>query len=185
MATFFRTPMHFTVRAAGDAMALRAQVRAAIEEVGPGAALSGFTMLTANVAAATSTLRAVTGFVTALAVSASLLSAVGLYIVIAFVVHQRRRSTAIRCALGASPAQLVWHHMKTSGWVIAVALPLGVALAMAAAPLFSALVYGVAPRDPASLLIAGGVAIVAGLLGTFVPIRRAGSADVVRALRGD
>ena len=185
MGTFFRTPMHFTVRAAGDAMALGGQIRAAIEEVGPGAALSGFTMLTANVAAATSTLRAVTGFVTALAVSASLLSAVGLYIVISFVVHQRRRSTAIRCALGASPAQLVWHHVKASGWVIVAALPLGVTLAMAAAPLFSALVYGVAPRDPASLLIAGGVAVAAGLLGTFVPIRRAGSADVVRALRGD
>jgi putative ABC transport system permease protein len=185
MGTFFRSPMHFTIRASGDALALRDEIRAAIEEIGPGAALSGFTMLTGNVAAATSTLRAVTGLVTALAVSASLLSAVGLYIVIAFVVHQRRRSTAIRCALGASPAQLVWHHLRTSGWVIALALPLGVALAIATAPLFSALVYGVAPRDPASLVIAGAVAVAAGLLGTYVPVRRAGAADVVKALRGD
>ncbi len=79
-------------------------------------------------------------FVTTLAICAGLLSTVGLYIVIAFVVHQRRRSTAIRCALGASPGQLIRHHLRTSGVVIALALPVGVGLAILAAPLFSALV---------------------------------------------
>jgi predicted permease len=185
MGTFLRAPLNFAIRARGDAMALRAQVRTTIEEIGPGGALSGFTMLTENVAAASSTLHAVTGFVTTLAICAGLLSTVGLYIVIAFVVHQRRRSTAIRCALGASPAQLVWHHLRTSGAVIAAALPLGVGLALLSAPLFSALVYGVAPRDVTSLAIAGAMAVVAGLLGTYMPARRAGSADVVVALRGD
>jgi hypothetical protein len=47
----------------------------------------GVAMLTDNVATATSTLRAVTGLVTSLAVSAGLFSAIGLYLVIAFVVH--------------------------------------------------------------------------------------------------
>lgn len=185
MGTFLRLPMNFTIRARGDAMALRPQVRAAIEEIGPGGALSGFTMLTDNVAAASSTLHAVTGFVTTLAICAGLLSTVGLYIVIAFVVHQRRRSTAIRCALGASPAQLVRHHLKTCGVMIALALPVGVGLAVLASPLFSALVYGVSPRDITSLTIAGALAVIGGLLGTYVPARRAGSADVVVALRGD
>jgi ABC-type antimicrobial peptide transport system permease subunit len=69
--------------------------------------------------------------------------------------------------------------------VIAVALPAGVALAILASPLFSALVYGVSPRDVTSLAIAGAMAILAGLLGTYVPARRAGSADVVVALRGE
>ena len=142
-------------------------------------------MLTDNVTTASSTLHAVTGFVTTLAICAGLLSTVGLYIVIAFVVHQRRRSTAIRCALGASPAQLVRHHLRTSGMVIALALPVGVALAILAAPLFSALVYDVAPRDGTSLTIAGAMAVFAGLLGTYLPARRAGSADVVVALRGE
>ena len=185
MGTFLRIPLNFTIRGRGDAMALRTHVRAAIEEIGPGGALSGFTMLTDNVATASSTLHAVTGFVTTLAICAGLLSTVGLYIVIAFVVHQRRRSTAIRCALGASPGQLVRHHLRTSGTVIALALPVGVTLAILAAPLFSALVYDVAPRDVTSLTIAAAMAVVAGLLGTYLPARRAGSADVVVALRGD
>jgi putative ABC transport system permease protein len=185
MGTFLRIPMNFTIRARGDAMALRTHVRAAIEETAPGGALSGFTMLTENVTTAASALHAVTGFVTTLALCACLLSTVGLYIVIAFLVHQRRRSTAIRCALGASPARLIWHHLRTSGTVIALALPVGMALAILAAPLFSALVYDVAPRDLSSLAIAAVMAVVAGLLGTYLPARRAGSADVVVALRGD
>jgi putative ABC transport system permease protein len=185
MGRFFRAPLSFVVRSSGDPLLLRDEVRSAIQEIGPGAALSGFTMLTDNVAAATSTLRAVTSFVTALAVSGALLSAVGLYIVVAFVVHQRRRSTAIRCALGASPAQIVGHHLKTSGWVIAVALPVGIGVAMAASSLFSALVYGVGTRDTASLAIAGAVAVVTGLVGSYLPVRRAGSASVIAALRGE
>ena len=185
MGTFVRAPVNFNVRATGDPLALRDQVRAAIQGIGAGGALTGFTMLTDNVAAATSTLHAVTGFVTALAIGAGLLSAVGLYIVIAFVVHQRRRASAIRCALGASPGQIIWHHLRTTGWVILLALPVGVGLALAAAPLFSALVYGVAPRDITSLSIAGAVAVVTGLLGTYLPVRRAGTSNVVVALRGE
>ncbi len=185
MGTFLRIPLNFTIRSRGDAMALRPHIRAAIEEIGPGGALSGFTMLTDNVATASSTLHAVTGFVTTLAICAGLLSTVGLYIVIAFVVHQRRRSTAIRSALGASPGQLIRHHLRTSAMVIALALPVGVGLAILAAPLFSALVYGVSPRDVTSLALAAAMAVVAGLLGTYMPARRAGSADVVVALRGE
>jgi len=185
MGVFFRAPLNFEIRASGDPMRLRDQIGAAITEIGPGGALSGFTMLTDNVANATSTLRAVTSFVSSLAIFAGLLSAVGLYIVIAFVMYQRRRSTAIRCALGASPAQLLRYHLKTSGLVILCAVPIGAALALAAAPLFASLVYGVTPRDTTSLVIAGVAAVIAGLVGTYMPVRRAGSADVVMALRGD
>lgn len=185
MSTFFWTPLNFTIRATGDPMALRAAVTSAIREIGPGAALSGFSMLTDNVAQATSTLRAVTGFVTVLAISAGVLSAVGLYIVIAFVMHQRRRSTAIRFALGAGPGRLLWDHLKTSGAVVLLALPFGVGFALAAAPLFSALVYGIGVRDALSLAIASLAALAAGFAGIYVPVRRAGRANIVTDLRSD
>ena len=66
-----------------------------------------------------------------------------------------------------------------------IALPMGVALAIGAAPLFSDLVYGVSPRDLISLSAASVLAVVTGLVGTYVPVRRAGSANVVVALRGE
>jgi putative ABC transport system permease protein len=118
-----------------------------------------------------------------LATSAGVLSAVGLYSVIAFVVHQRRRATAIRSALGASPAQLLWQHVQTSGMVILIALPAGVALAAIAAPFLGPLVYGVNERDPISLAAAAVVATSAGVLGTYLPARRAVHVDPVRVLR--
>jgi ABC-type antimicrobial peptide transport system permease subunit len=176
-------PLIFTVRASGDPLQLVDAAEAAIREIGPGRAVSGFQVLQDNVTAATSTLNAVTGLVILLATSAGVLSAVGLYSVIAFVVHQRRRATAIRSALGASPAQLLWQHVKTSGMVILIALPAGVALAAIAAPFLGPLVYGVNERDPISLAAAAVVATSAGVLGTYLPARRAVHVDPVRVLR--
>ena len=124
-----------------------------------------------------------TGLVTFLAVSAGALSAIGLYLVIAFIVHERRRATAIRTALGATRAQVIWHHVRTSGAVILAAVPVGVLLALGAAPYVSELVYGVGNRDVRSLAIAVAVAVAAGTIGTYVPVRRAADANIVKVLR--
>jgi putative ABC transport system permease protein len=156
---------------------------AAIREAGPGGAVSDVAMLTENVKAATSTLVAVTGLVGVLATSAVLLSAVGLYLVIAFVVYQRRRSTAIRAALGATTSRVLWDNVLTSVLVLCVALPLGTIAAWLTSPMLEDLVYGVRSRDPWSLTAAVFVAAAAGLLGTYVPLRRAARANVVDALR--
>src|SRR4029078_12042283 len=110
--------------------------------------------LTENVNAATSTLRAVTGLVTMLTVCAGLLSAVGLYLVMAYTIHQRRRATAIRCALGATPQRVMWEHCRTSGLVALAALPLGALLSLGIAPFFGDLTYRVGSRDPLSLALA-------------------------------
>ena len=171
------------VRAAGDVRALAGAVTSAINEVGPGRAVSNVTMIADNVESATSTLVAITGLVSFLAISAGLLSAIGLYLVLALVVHHRRRATAIRTALGASRAQVIWQHSKTSGYVMLAALPIGVGLAFAIAPLFADLLYGVAHRDRGSVALAMAVAVVAGALGTALPVLRAANGNIVKTLR--
>jgi predicted permease len=173
------------VRTAGDPRAHAAAVVGAIEESGPGRAVSQVAMLSDNVEAATSALVAVTTLVGALAVSAGALSVIGLYLVVARVVHQRRRATAIRAALGASRRQITRHHFETGLRVMLVALPAGVLLALVAAPLLADLTYGVGQRDARSLTAALAVALVAGLLGSYVPVRRAADADIVHVLRGE
>ena len=172
-----------TVRAGDDPRPLSAAILAAINEVGPGRAVAEVKMLSDNVTLAKSALVAVTSLVSFFSISAGLLSAIGLYLVIAFVVHQRRRATAIRTALGASRRQLMWHHLKTSGVVMLAAVPVGLLCSIAAAPLFADLVYGVGRRDTGSLAAAVGIAVAAGVFGTWVPVRRAARADVVRVLR--
>jgi ABC-type antimicrobial peptide transport system permease subunit len=158
---------------------------AAIDEIGPGRAVSNIAPLTDNVTAATSALVAVTGLVAFLAVSAGLLSAVGLYLVIAHVVYQRRRATAIRAALGAPQRELIWRHARTSAAVMLAAVPIGIAMALALAPMFAEITYGVGKRDTASMLLAVAVALAAGLLGTTLPVIRARRMNIVSILRGD
>jgi len=184
MGLFTQNP-NFTVRASGDPARLIGPIQAAVKELNTGRAVAGFAMLTDNVAAATSTLRSITGLVSILAASAALLSAMGLYVVIAYLLHSRRRATAIRSALGATPSQLVRLHMRTSLRVLLVALPIGIGLAVAGAPLFASLVFGVATRDPASLTAAVVIALVASLAGTYLPVRRAAAIDPVLALRSE
>jgi putative ABC transport system permease protein len=172
-----------TVRTSGDPMALRSQIEAAIREVGTGRATGQVAMLSDNVTAAMSTLVAVTGLVTFLAVTAAALSAVGLYIVIAFIVHERRRSAAIRTALGATAAQVMWSYIRTGGLVMGGSVLVGVVLSLGAAALFSDLLYGVAPRDPLSLGMAVVVAALISATAMCLPTRKAARADIVSILR--
>jgi predicted permease len=176
---------NFTVRATGDPTRLIDSIQHVVKELNTGRAVAGFAMLSDNVTAATSTLKSVTELVSLLAASAGLLSAIGLYAVIAYLLHARRRATAIRSALGASPGQLVRLHLRTSARILLVALPVGALLAWAAAPVFGSLVYGVAARDAWSLL--GGVAIAVGasVAGTYIPVRRAAAIDPILALRSE
>src|SRR5579864_626882 len=176
---------NFTMRVTGDPTRLIGPIQVALKELNTGRAGSSFALLTDNVAAATSTLRSVTGLVSILAASAGLLSAMGLYAVIAYLLHSRRRATAIRSALGASPGQLVRLHFRSSIAVLLVALPIGVGLAVVSAPLFASLVFGVGVRDPESLAEAAAIAVLASLAGTYVPVRRAATIDPVVALRSE
>ena len=160
-------------------------VRESVAELGSGRAVSGFQLLRDNVDRATSTLRFVTGLVAILALSAALLSALGLYAVVSFVVHQRRRATAIRSALGATPARLVRHHLRNGGAVLLVAVPVGVALSLVSARFLGSLVYGIDIYDAQSLTIAALLAATIGMLGTYLPARGAVKDDPARALRAE
>ena len=171
------------VRASTDPRQLAPAVERAIQEIGPGRALSNVTMLSENVTAATNTVVAVTWLVTFLAASGALLSAVGLYLLVAFIVHQRRRATAIQTALGASRTQVIWTNLRSSGIVMSISLPAGVALSLIAGPFLADLLYEVTRHDPVSMVVALVVAITAGVLGTYIPVRRAADANVVQVLR--
>jgi predicted permease len=178
-----QNPAMLVVRGNGDPRALAPSVLSAIEEVGPGRAVAVTGMLTDNVAQATGTLTAITGLLTALAGSAAILSAFGLYLVVAFIVHQRRRETAIRTALGATRAQVMWANVRTSAFVLALSIPVGGLLSLAAGRMLAELVYAVQPRDVVSLAVAAGIAALAAALGLLVPARKAASGNLVATLR--
>jgi len=116
---------------------------------------------------------------------AVLLTALGVYGVLAFATEQRTREFGIRLAVGARPAQ-VWRQVLGggAGW-IAAGVAAGLVLALFAAPLLGDLLVGVSPRDPLALGGAALVVIAAGLIGAGIPAWRAARVDPLIALRSE
>jgi hypothetical protein len=120
-----------------------------------------------------------------LAIAASmalLLGVVGIYGVIAYVVSQRRREIGIRAALGAQQGELqrmfVRHGLALAG--IGVVVGLGAAAALTR--LMSTLLYGITPLDPVTYVTVPLILVIATVLASYVPARRAASVDPVEAL---
>jgi ABC-type antimicrobial peptide transport system permease subunit len=116
---------------------------------------------------------------------ALLLAAVGIYGVVAYGVTQRLREFGIRVALGATPRAVIRLVVRQGTSMTIAGSVVGLVLAIGAAGLMSHLVYGVAPRDVASLLGATAVLMLVGGVASYVPARRAAGVDPAVTLRAE
>jgi len=114
---------------------------------------------------------------------ALLLSGLGLYGVLAYVVGQRTREIGVRVALGASRRNLAALVLGEGLRVVAVGAVAGVLAALALGKLVTSLLYGVSPRDPWILAASAAVLLAAAILACLVPARRAATVDPMEALR--
>ncbi|HEY1249964.1 MAG TPA: ABC transporter permease [Thermoanaerobaculia bacterium] len=119
------------------------------------------------------------------AVVALVLSAIGLYGVIAYNVAQRGREIGIRIALGARPGDVRRMLLREGARLAAFGVVLGLGGALLLTRLMSSLLYGVGPRDPITFLLVPAVLAAVALAATDVPARRASRVDPMRALRSD
>ncbi len=119
------------------------------------------------------------------AATALLLSAIGLYGVMAASVRQRQAEIGVRLALGATAAR-VRRLVLGEGLRLAVIGALaGLALAFAATRLLRGLLFEVEPLDPVSLLGAAAVLIAAAVVATWLPAHRATRVDPIEVLRAE
>ena len=116
---------------------------------------------------------------------AVVLSAVGLYGVISYVVTQRSREIGIRIALGATPRNVARTIVVRGLILSAVGLAIGLVAARWGTALIASTLYGVASTDVASYGAAGAPLLVISVLACLVPMRRAMSVDPVIAMRGE
>jgi len=97
---------------------------------------------------------------------------------------QQRLEVGIRLALGAQPGTVkgmfVYRGMVLSG----IGIVLGVAIAAGLTRLMSSLLFGVKPVDAATFATSAGVLMVAALVASYIPARRAAAVDPVETLRG-
>lgn len=121
----------------------------------------------------------------AFALIAALLTAIGLYGVLAQSVTQQRREIGIRLALGAQPRDVVSHVLRDALTLVMIGLALGTAGAFALTRVMKSLLFEVSPLDPFAFTAALVCMAVIGAIAGFVPASRAARVDPVTTLRDE
>ena len=117
------------------------------------------------------------------AVAALLLSALGLYGVMAYAVTQRTPELGVRIALGARPREVLWLVLRQGLYSVSIGLAVGLFGALALRGLIKGLLFQVQASDPATLVSVAVVLVVVALLACWIPARRATKVDPLVALR--
>jgi putative ABC transport system permease protein len=116
---------------------------------------------------------------------ALVLTCVGIYGVVAYSVAQRVHEIGVRVALGARPAGVVALVVRQGIRPAVAGLAVGLIGALSLSRLLASMLYGVGPRDPASLAAVAAVLTTVAALACYLPARRAARVDPLVALRSD
>ena len=108
---------------------------------------------------------------------------VGVYGVRAYSVARRTREIGIRMALGAKPGDVFALIMRQGALQTAVAIAIGILLALGAGRVLAQMLYQVSPADPLALVVAAIMLGAAAMLACYVPARRATKVSPMTALR--
>jgi predicted permease len=116
---------------------------------------------------------------------AAVLATLGLYGVIAYMVARRRNEIGVRVALGADRGRVVRLVLREALLLLGVGLVIGTGLALWAGQAAGALLFGLKPYDPPTMLMA--IVLLAGvaLLASYLPALRASRMEPMSALRQD
>jgi len=127
----------------------------------------------------------INGLFIAFAGLALALAAGGLYGVISYSVGQRTREIGVRMALGADPAGIRRMVLSDGLKVTLIGTVIGVALGLVIGQLAAPILFGVSPRDPATLIMVTLTVLAVSILAVAGPAFRAMRLDPARTLRGD
>ena len=119
-----------------------------------------------------------------IALLALLLAVLGLYGVTSFVVDQRMWEMHVRQAIGASAGDVVRLLVRQSLTPVAIGLVVGLAMALAAVRVLTPALLGISPYDPAAIVGAVSVLLLAATAAVIFPALRAAQADPAVVLRG-
>jgi putative ABC transport system permease protein len=112
-----------------------------------------------------------------------LLAATGVYGLVSLLVAQRTQEIAIRIALGANPAMLSRRIVAHTFLWIALGATAGILCSLPAEHWVRALLFGIKPNDPVTLIESIAGLLVVAIIAAYIPARRAAKVDPMVALR--
>ena len=182
-AQFLVTAEMFVIRASAPLPLVAALARERIAEVDPAVRVVRITPFRRMLDGPLARPRFNAVLIGLFAAVALLLSAIGLYAVMAASVRQRDREIALRIALGASAAGVRRLVLGETAWLAGLGAVVGLATGAATARGVAAIFHGTEALDPAMLVAAALVLVVFSMIAAWVPMRRAARVDAVAVLR--
>jgi len=175
--------MTLVVRSTSNPQPLIAAVRQKTAEIDPDLPFSNVASMTEVVSASVAQPRLTTQFTGFFAALALLLTAVGIYGVLAYSVTQRIHEMGIRMALGASRGEILKLVVGQGMKLVLSGLALGLIVSLGVTRLLASLLFGTSARDPLTFAAVTLLLIVVALLAAYIPARRAAMVDPIVALR--
>jgi predicted permease len=171
------------LRSSGDPTALTTPLRLLVSSMNRDVPLYHVHTLDDLVAAAASNPRFTTLLLSSFAVMALLLSAIGLYAVLSYMVAQRTNEMGLRMALGAQRGDLLILILKRGLTLASIGLVVGLAASALLTRFISSQIYGIPAFDPVTYIVVTGLLISISLLASAAPAWRAARVDPMKTLR--
>jgi predicted permease len=171
------------IRTPGPASEAQAQVQRALQTAEPDLPYVDVQSLADRIAPAWHSWRLGAAMFTAFGLLALIVAALGLYAVTAYGVTQRTQEIGVRMALGAQRIDVVWLAVSQVLRAVAIGAAAGVLGALLLSRVVRALLFGVQPADPLTLVVSIGLLLVVAAAAAFVPALRAARTDPMEALR--
>ena len=173
----------WVVRTAGPVEGLTGQMQKALASVDPALPFSGFYRMSDLQAEALSEQRVEVALLGTMAGLALLLSAVGIFALVASLVTQKTREIGIRIALGSTIRQAMTHVSSSGVLAAGVGLALGLVLCFITLRTMHSVLYGVGVYDAPSLFAVIGTLAAVTLLAATIPALRIARIDPATTLR--
>ena len=171
------------VRVAGSADGVKPALARAVAAAEPALAVREVVTLAELTERGISRERLVSRLTGAFGLLAVLVACLGLYGTLSYSVTRRTNEIGVRLALGADPASVRWLVLRETLTLVVLGIGAGVVMILPAFAYLQSLLYGLSPRDPATIASAAAALIVMGVLAGLMPAIRASRVDPMSALR--
>jgi putative ABC transport system permease protein len=175
--------MTLVIRVSGSSAEVAAAVRGEIAAMDRSLPVLSVETLESRLAASTADRRYPMLLLSLLAALALVLSAIGLYGVLAYIVGQRSREIGLRRALGATGGGIARLVVGEGFRFVGLGVVAGVLASLATTRFLGKLLYGLSPSDPVTLILVAGLLMGVAALATWFPTRRALRVDPAVTLR--